>query len=209
MFRIDHPSAAAVLPAPSAAGTPGYFQSPAIGSGIPPTVVTQDWLNTQQEELMAIILYAGLTPDKANNAQVLAALLATFGSPAAAADLWAGTDNSKFATALALKQAMVAQTLTDASTIAWDMNLGFRAKVTLGGNRTLGQPTHLQEGVTGSLQLTQDATGSRLLSYASCWDFRKVGAPTLSTGAGKKDIFFFAVTDAVTPLITVTASLSA
>lgn len=130
------------------------------------------------------------------------ALITSGGSSAAtASDIWVGTNNTKFVTAAALTGAMAEQTLTDASTVAWNMALGFRAKVTLGGSRTLGQPTNLIKGMTGSLQVTQDGTGSRTLAYAACWDFMSDGAPTLSTGANKTDIIYYEVTDAVTPKI--------
>nr|WP_296983548.1 hypothetical protein [uncultured Desulfovibrio sp.] len=41
---------------------------------VPATTVTDDWLNAVQEEAVAIILAAGMTLDKNNNAQVLAAI---------------------------------------------------------------------------------------------------------------------------------------
>lgn len=41
---------------------------------VPATTVTDDWLNAVQEELIAILAAANITPDKANNAQVLAAI---------------------------------------------------------------------------------------------------------------------------------------
>lgn len=137
-------------------------------------------------------------------------LITSGGSSAAtASDIWGGSNNSKFVTAKALVDAMVEQTLTDASTIAWNMALGFRAKVTLGGSRTLGQPTNLIKGTTGSLQVIQDGTGSRTLAYASCWDFMNDGAPTLSTGANKRDIIYYEVVDAVTPKIVASFKKSA
>lgn len=43
-------------------------------SAIPATQVTDDWLNSVQEEISAVILSAGLTLNKANNAQLLAAI---------------------------------------------------------------------------------------------------------------------------------------
>ena len=42
---------------------------------VPATTVTAAWLNGVQEELLAILTAAGIAPDKANNAQVLAAIL--------------------------------------------------------------------------------------------------------------------------------------
>ncbi|MDB5444986.1 MAG: hypothetical protein JWQ97_303 [Phenylobacterium sp.] len=126
-----------------------------------------------------------------------------------ASDLWVGTNNTKFATALALANAMLPQTLTDASSIAWNMALGGNAEVTIGGNRTLAQPTGLLKRSTGSLHVIQDATGSRLLSYAACFDFRSAGVPTLSTTGGKRDILYYEVVDPVAPLIVISPSLSA
>lgn len=43
-------------------------------SAVPATVVSDDWLNAVQEEIVAVILSAGLTLSKANNAQLLAAI---------------------------------------------------------------------------------------------------------------------------------------
>jgi len=80
MFRIDDPTASATLPAPSAAGTPGYFTGGDPATGEQPTTVTQDWANMVQEELMAIIVAALIAPDKTNRGQVLAAILKLIGT---------------------------------------------------------------------------------------------------------------------------------
>ena len=42
---------------------------------VPATTVTADWLNAMQEEAIAVLAAAGIAPDKANNAQMLAAIL--------------------------------------------------------------------------------------------------------------------------------------
>lgn len=80
MYRIDTPTAAGALPAPQAAGAGGYFAFAPPGSGNAPTIVSSDWCNAIQEELMTPILYAGIAPDKANHGQLLAALLSIIGS---------------------------------------------------------------------------------------------------------------------------------
>lgn len=77
--------------------------------------------------------------------------------------------------------------LTYASTVAWDTNNGPNAYVILTGNGTIGAPTNLRSGVTYSLELAQDATGSRVPSWDSIWDFGVTGAPLLQTGANKSD----------------------
>jgi hypothetical protein len=78
MYRIDNDTAAASLPTPAAAGTPGYFTEGNPSGGQPATVVDADWANAVQEELMAVVEEAGLTGDKTDNAQLLAALQALF-----------------------------------------------------------------------------------------------------------------------------------
>jgi hypothetical protein len=84
-------------------------------------------------------------------------------------------------------------TLTDAATIAVDMSTSNNFTVTLGGNRTLGNPTGLVVGQSGSIFVLQDATGSRTLAYSSYWDFPGGTAPTLSTAANAADRIDFIV----------------
>ena len=77
--------------------------------------------------------------------------------------------------------------LTDAATILVDFNAGNNFSVTLGANRTLGQPSNQVVGQSGSFFITQDGTGSRTLAYHA--DYKWVGgaAPTLSTAANAVD----------------------
>jgi hypothetical protein len=77
--------------------------------------------------------------------------------------------------------------LTDAATIAVDFADSNNFSVTLGGNRTLGNPTNQVAGQSGSLFVTQDGTGSRTLAYSSDWEFAGSTAPTLSTAANAVD----------------------
>ncbi len=56
------------------------------------------------------------------------------------------------------------QTLTDAVTIAYDVGSGVNAKVTLGGDRTLGAITGAAAGQSGTLTIIQDGTGGRALA---------------------------------------------
>tara|TARA_Y100000401_G_C8299297_1_gene213116 strand:+ start:295 stop:1116 length:822 start_codon:yes stop_codon:yes gene_type:complete len=84
-------------------------------------------------------------------------------------------------------------TLTDASTIAVDMDDNNNFLVTLGGNRTLGNPTNVVEGQTGFIEVIQDGTGSRTLSFSSNYRFVGGSAPTLTTTASAKDVLAYAV----------------
>ena len=86
--------------------------------------------------------------------------------------------------------------LTDAATIALDMGTFINGTVTLGGNRTLGNPTNPKVGQSGWIAITQDGTGSRTLAYASNWEFASGAAPVLSTAAGTKDVLFYTVLSA-------------
>lgn len=83
------------------------------------------------------------------------------------------------------------QTLTDASTITWDMSSGVFGIVTLGGNRTLSNPTNIVAGSACRLIVKQDATGSRTLTFSSYYKFPGAVAPTLSVSASAVDIFEF------------------
>lgn len=88
---------------------------------------------------------------------------------------------------------MQIDTLTDAATIAVDMSVGNNFSVTLGGNRTLGNPTNLTAGQSGVIFITQDGTGSRTLAYSSYWDFPSQTAPTLTTTANAIDVLVYTV----------------
>jgi len=78
-------------------------------------------------------------------------------------------------------------TLTDAATIASDFNASNFFTVTLGGNRTLGNPSNEVAGQSGSIFIVQDATGTRTLAFASDWDFAGGTAPSLTTTANAVD----------------------
>ena len=88
-----------------------------------------------------------------------------------------------------IKNGAVAEidTLTDGATITPDFAAGCNFTVTLGGNRTIANPSNLTAGQSGSIFLVQDATGSRTVSWGSYWDFPGGTAPTLSTAANAVD----------------------
>ena len=82
-------------------------------------------------------------------------------------------------------------TLTDASTVSWNVLTSPVAKVTLGANRTLGAGSGAITGQFVSLLVIQDGTGSRTLSYNAVYEFKDDTAPTLTTTAAKGDLFVF------------------
>lgn len=83
--------------------------------------------------------------------------------------------------------------LTDGVTITPDFSAANNYSVTLGGNRTLANPTNLTAGQSGVIVITQDGTGSRTLAYGSNWKFPGGTAPTLTTTASAVDVLAYFV----------------
>lgn len=83
--------------------------------------------------------------------------------------------------------------LTDGSTITPDFAAANNYSVTLGGNRTLANPTNLTAGQSGVIVITQDGTGSRTLAYGSYFKFPGGTAPTLTTTASAVDVLAYYV----------------
>ena len=86
--------------------------------------------------------------------------------------------------------------LTDAATITPDLNASNNFSVSLGGNRTLANPSNITAGQSGSIFITQDGTGSRTLAYGSYFKFVAGTAPTLSTAAASVDRIDYVVASA-------------
>lgn len=86
--------------------------------------------------------------------------------------------------------------LTDGATITPDFSAANNFSVTLGGNRTLANPSNLTAGQSGTIVVTQDGTGSRTLAYGSNWKFPGGTAPTLTTTASAVDVIAYYVESA-------------
>jgi len=82
-------------------------------------------------------------------------------------------------------------TLTDAANISWDTNGRMNGQVTLGGNRTLDNPTNLKSGATYVLKVIQDGTGGRTLAYGSAFKWSNGNIPVVSAAANAVDILTF------------------
>lgn len=92
--------------------------------------------------------------------------------------------------------------LTDGSTITPNFANSNNFSVTLGGNRTLANPSNIVAGQSGIIVITQDSTGSRTLSYGSYWKFASGTAPTLTTTANAVDVLAY-YTNSTTTITTV------
>lgn len=120
--------------------------------------------------------------------------------PSTAAEVRAGTSVLSAITPAALVAAAAPVSgLIDAATIAWDMAVEWNTGVVLGGNRTMGIPTNPKYGMAYVLEVIQDATGGRTLSWPGNFEFGAAGVPVLSTGANKRDIIFIYCFNAATP----------
>ena len=82
-------------------------------------------------------------------------------------------------------------TLTDASTVTWNALTQSVAKVTLGGNRTIGLASGGVSGAFISILVIQDGTGSRTVTWNAAYEFTANTAPTLTTTANLGDLFVF------------------
>lgn len=83
-------------------------------------------------------------------------------------------------------------TLSDGSSISWDLSQNQVATVTLAGNRTLAAPSNQVAGATYILIVVQDGTGSRTLDTSNAAYIWPGGTePTLSTTAAAIDVLTF------------------
>lgn len=98
--------------------------------------------------------------------------------------------------------------LTDGATITADFADSNNFSVTLGGGRTLANPSNLTAGQSGCIWITQDGTGSRTLAYGSQWDFTGGTAPTLTTTANAVDCLVYSVQSSTKITATLITNLS-
>jgi len=86
------------------------------------------------------------------------------------------------------QEAVGVVTLTDAETITTPCDQGSYFRVTLGGNRTLANPSNASDGQRLVYQVIQDGTGGRTLNFGNKFKFgADLPSITLSSGAGKVD----------------------
>lgn len=103
------------------------------------------------------------------------------------AALRAAANDTDFVTPKSVADAAALVALTDAATIAVDLAAGTNFTVTLAGNRTLGAPSGAKPGMSGTILIKQEATGSRTLAYNTAW--KPFGStPALSTAASAVDL---------------------
>ena len=116
--------------------------------------------------------------------------LATLGTTAASKVF---TANANGLTTVSGSVLMTEDTLTDASTIVWNVITSPVAKVTIADNRTMAAPsgTTPAAGQFVSLLIIQDGSGSRTITWNAVYEFTGDVSPTLTTTAAKGDLFTF------------------
>ncbi|HCL6626738.1 TPA: integrase, partial [Citrobacter amalonaticus] len=74
MFHVDNSTGVPVMPQPSPVTSEAELFFTEGGNGVPPTYPGPDWFNIIQSELLNIVRTAGISPDKMDSTQLLAAL---------------------------------------------------------------------------------------------------------------------------------------
>lgn len=94
--------------------------------------------------------------------------------------------------------AYLSQALTDAAPTTWNANSGSIATWTIGGNRSLSNPTNLKTGGSYLLQVTQDGTGGRTITWGSSYKVMGGGAiPQPNAAASAVTVYEFFSPDGV------------
>ena len=133
--------------------------------------------------------------------------IATLGTSAASKVLTANANNLTTISGAVLN---TEDTLTDASTIVWDVIASPVAKVTLTANRTMAAPsgTGAAAGQMISLLVIQDAGGTNTITWNAVYEFPSDTAPTLTSTGNLGDIFSFRYNGAKWLLIGQTLALT-
>jgi len=104
---------------------------------------------------------------------------------------WLSSDDNRVLEASQVWESGKEIGLTDAATIAVDLNLGLNFNVTLGASRSLGNPSNTKPGQSGYIAIYSG--GSYTLSYGDQWKFIDDTAPDNSANTSAKDILWYVV----------------
>lgn len=117
---------------------------------------------------------------------------------ATGAELRAGTNDAKFATAKSLADEAAWVEVTASGAWAPNFAVGRNFSVILSGALTFNAPTNMADGQSGAIRFQQDATGGRTIGVNAA--IKKVGSYTLSTAANAVDRCGYIVKGAVLEL---------
>lgn len=203
MQRVHTSTAATSKPPYSATGTPGYFLKGDPLAGTPATVPGPEFFNMVQEELLAVIIAAGMTPSPTDDTQLRAAILTLIEAYApditlaSEAEAIAGTDAANLITPATLAAAIIGTVrgytrqqrpvpvLRPGASghQAIDLHLHQALYTIATGALILDNPTHMEDEA-GHVHRIYSET-PQTISYASLWKGSSlVPLPTI-TVAGK------------------------
>ena len=132
----------------------------------------------------------GATAVTATGAELNYSDLATLGTSAASKVITANANNLTTISGAVLN---TEDTLTDASSIVWNVINSPVAKVTLTANRAMAAPTGtgIASGQMISLLVIQDAGGTNTITWNAVYEFPSDTAPTLTSTGALGDLFSF------------------
>lgn len=165
MERINHATA-----------VDGLFTDGDPQQGIPATTVTAAHMNAIQEELINLIVEAGLTPDGEDLTQLAQAIAALYPDLLTTANTWTKT------------QAYAPQVLSISSgVVSWDLSLG-PAVLNLTSDVTTLNLSNVVAGATYELTVIQDGTGGRTVAWPSSILWPGGVALEVTPDAGGEDV---------------------
>lgn len=88
------------------------------------------------------------------------------------------------------------QTVTQSAALVLDLSAGLNFKTTMTGNRNLAAPVGAKPGQSGVIEITQDGTGGRALTFDAAWKFPFGIVPQLTPAANSRDVLVFTVISA-------------
>jgi phage-related tail fiber protein len=116
-------------------------------------------------------------------------------SYATVAEVRAATAGNKIVKAEHIETASALVALTDGANIGFDWDAGLNRTLTIGGDRTLDNPSNGQPGTWRTIVITQDGTGGRTLTFGNQYKFVGRTPTSLSAAASSVDVLsIFCVT---------------
>lgn len=170
----------------SSADAAGEFTEGSAAAGVPATLITANWLNGIQRELLAILTKAGLAPDAGDFEQLSKAIFnspAFSGSPTAPTAAQFGADTSIATTAFV--QRALGNFSTQASvntTCALTLDMAGQI-INCGGTITVTLPTGTAGAVGATFQVNNSAGGSVTVKAPAGQNLYAVGSGTPRTFA--------------------------
>lgn len=167
----------------------GLFTKGNPTTGVPATVVTDDWLNAVQEEIIAVLVAAGITPNKATNTQLRDAIvaIATGGGTAITAVDVPIADAGNFFAGVEVEAALqeIGNAIANGTTAASRIRRSIVALSGAANNAAVGHLENIVEVSHGSAtQYTIPADGTLTAPIGSTITIFQAGAGQVEVVAG-------------------------